>query len=499
MDQTLQDLSDDFTELSLLARSARRHVYEYLQTLELKRTAYSEETYRYLHERGVALEREYETLEGQIVLELNVQKQWNLEDVARLIEAKKTKTELLRVLQSSIGSVLAAGNWQSPSFAHTISSQAGNREGEVQANIDDYTRDRYPDEERYAQLFVQEYVDHGIRLPPRALLTSSCMAALTTVLTHARTHMQEGDVVFAGSTIYFQNKWVIEEIFPGKVIYVDEFDTDGILTLAQHHQPLVVLLDSLSGTDALALPNLQKLIHGLARVLPRRSLLVLDVTATATLYQPLVDLPINPFGMQIAMIASLSKYYQCGFDRVTAGIIWAPVGSCGDLLEARMHLGTIISDASLYTLPIPDRAIFDVRLRRIERNARRLAEHLDAYAKEVDGPVLQMVYPSLPSYRGYAWTQNAQFQGGVCTFVFNPRTANAASQEKFARRVFATAKKQGVELVGGAGFGFNTTRLYYMSAALTGPMRKPFVRIAAGTETIAEVDALIGVFKSAMI
>ncbi|MDB5224937.1 MAG: hypothetical protein JWO43_559 [Candidatus Adlerbacteria bacterium] len=497
--KTISDLAEDFSELSLLTTSARKRLAEYMSDLHAQRSAYLAETYEYMQRQAQELASAYEILLKEVQAERAAQSGWDTEDLPRLYKAKRKHSDLLRVLQSSLGATVTSGSWQAPSFTHTSFSEAGNRTGEVHVNQDDYVRDYYPAEEYYAQLFAKEYVDHPNRLPPRTLLTSSCMAALTTVLNNTFNSNNAGAYALVGATSYFQNKWVAEKLFPGKVIYVDEFDTDNLLAQAAKYVPSVILLDSIAGTESLAMPHLERLIPELSRMLPPTSTIVLDVTASATMHQPLRYLPIRPFGPKLVMIASLSKYYQFGFDRVTAGAIWTPMDLDLSLGITRRQLGTNIPDASLFALPMPCRPILDLRLKRMGRNARLLAERLDTYTNEVDGPISHMVYPSLPSYRGYSWTKDAAFHGGVCTFAFKPGKDSPAEQEAFAKRVFVEAKRRGIQLVGGAGFGYNTTRLYFISKQHVTANLRPFVRIAAGTETLDEIDLLTEVFKSAML
>lgn len=492
------DLADDFSELIYLTTATHKRLSEYAHVLSSQQGAYYPETFEYIRHAAEGLMQSYKTLLQEVGHELEGQKNWSSTDVPRLLHLKRQYADRLRTMQGCVGAVMSGGEWQAPSSDFTVASQGGNRTGHVTHNVNDYTRDQYPAEENYAQIFAREYVDHPLRLPPRTLLTSSCMSALTTVLSYARARMGPEDVVMVGATSYFQNKWVAEHMFPNRVIYVDEFDTADILAKAKHHQPSVVLIESIAATESLAMPNLEELLPALSRVLPEGSCCVIDATTTATMVQPLSYAPLSLRGMEVVTIASLSKYYQFGFDKVTAGVIYAPLSLNSGLAETRRHLGTILPEASLYTLPMPNRQLLDKRLSRIGRNSRVLAEQLDGYTRTCNGPVSHMLYPGLPTYRGYSWAKDTSFHGGIVVFKFKEGYRSAAYQEKFARRLLAEAKKQHVDLVCGAGFGYNTARLYYLSKLIEGPFFKPFVRIALGTETAGELERLIAVCKEVL-
>jgi cystathionine beta-lyase/cystathionine gamma-synthase len=202
--------------------------------------------------------------------------------------------------------------------------------------------------------------------------------------------------------------------------------------------------------------------------------------------------------MHLVVVESLLKFHQFGFDRVSGGIICAPVGSEQGLFETRMHLGTIMPDASVLAMPLPHRELFDARLARIGRNARLLAEKLAAAVEKGDSHVSRVIHPSLPSYEGYEWSKDLSFQGPFVTLSFKEGKQGVSHYDAFVSRVTAAAKKAGIDIVGGTSFGFDTTRLYVTARYATG-ITNPFVRISVGTETKREIEALARVFEEALI
>ena len=497
MDDSLVDLIDDFVETQTLITSASQILENHHTRLESIQESFYPDTYTYLVDQTISLKKQYAAVSADVASVRAKQNSWTPENMQELIVMKKKFADLVRVLQSSLASVQVAANWQSPSFAHTTLPQSGMRMGNVEANTNDYLRDYNLDEEGYVRKFVQEYVDHPLRLPPRAYLTSSAMAGLTTILTHLRSNMSSTDIVLVGKTSYFQNKLVAEYMFPGQIQYVVEFDTDNLVALAKRLQPRIILLDTLCGTDSLDILNLSELLPKLSDVVSRRSTLVLDNTSLATMCQPLQYLPINPLGMQLAVVASLSKYYECGLDRVNGGVVWTPVGSLIEFGQSRMHLGTNMSDASLCALPVPNRTVFDKRMLRIGRNARMLAECLQEIVVKTQGPVEGIVYPGLPSHTSYTWAHELSFAGGVLVFEFKPKYKKASYCEFFAQRIMEEAKKQNVDIICGTGFGFNTTRLYYTTRHANATM-KPFVRLSLGTEALFEIERIALVFNAVL-
>ncbi|MCX6820165.1 MAG: PLP-dependent transferase [Candidatus Adlerbacteria bacterium] len=412
-------------------------------------------------------------------------------------EIKKTYTEKVRMLYAHMAATLSAPNWQSPSFWHTKSSQAGREEGTISASQNDYKRDMHMQEKEYVQKFVKEYVDHPLRLAPFAYATSSGMSAVTTVLTHLQNKVGIGDTVLAGKSSYFQNKWLLQKLFGTRVRYVDEFDTDGIIRLAKELRPPLVFLDSLCGAESLPMPNLPVLIPVLSKILSNTSTFVLDNTGLGPMYQPLRDLPWNPLGMHVVVVESLLKFHQFGMDRVGGGIIWTPSIVENGLFEARMHMGTIIPDASVSALPEPNRALQEARLMRIGHNAHMLATLLDSFVREHVTVVEKVVHPGLPHYEGYSWTRTMLFQGPFITLRFCEGKRTVSHYDAFVSRVQKIGKEKKVDIIGGTSFGFDTTRLY-VTARYATDLTEPFVRIALGTETVDELHALADVFIQAL-
>lgn len=481
-DEAGRELAQDKAHLVALYTSALARVETLVRELESSKNNYLPRTYDVLLGHAENMASQLRTAQGDLnACEFSLQQ-------------KKEYSDMLRVLDAGVASLLAAPNWQSPSFWHSTLPQAGRETGRVSVSKNDYKRDMHKDERAYGQAFVKEYIEHPLRLAPFAFPTSSGMSAVATVLIHVGHSLKNDTPVLAGKGSYFQNKWQLEHLFPGRVHWVDEFDTQGLLARAKELEPGLVFLDSLCGAESLPMPDLHTLVPGLSKILGSASTLVIDNTILATMYQPLRDLPINPFGMKLIVVESLLKFHQFGMDRVGGGIIWAPMGSDSGLFEARMHVGTIMPDMSVLALPEPNRKLFDERLLRIGRNARLFAERLHAH---IEGSGIRVNHPALPHYRGYAWTKDLAFQGPFVTITFTEGSQTVSHYDAFVARVHKAAQQAGIDIVGGTSFGFDTTRVYVTARYATN-ITEPFVRISLGTETREEVERLADVCAEAL-
>jgi len=202
-----------------------------------------------------------------------------------------------------------------------------------------------------------------------------------------------------------------------------------------------------------------------------------------------------PRKIHLIVIESLNKFHQFGFDRVTGGIAWGVGAGIKHFFSYRMHLGTNIPDSSVYSLPLPNRALLEKRLLRHGRNAFILASHLDDHVRSgASRFVEEVVYPGLSVYPGYAWMRHRTFYGAFLALRFKKKFRIGKAYRGFVSRVVRCARREGVPLAGGTSFGLSATRVYL--TALHANAIEPFVRISAGTETRSEIEHIANIMKS---
>jgi len=483
--QSYQDLMDDFAELRAIVGDNIKRLVGLKKPLEKH---VRPGTANVLTEFIASTITNYQKLDNDLktLLSMGVE-----EDVRRAIAEKKRIADVVRSLQGVTGSLLASTDWQAPSFASAEQSQAGTQTGQITGTVNDYKRDHHTDATNYERRWRQAYIDAPFRFPPQVYVTASGMAAFSTVLTTLATEDKINGPILAGQACYFENKLLLEKIFPGQIQYVDEMDTESVLAAMNELQPAAIFFDTLGNTEDVAAPDMARLVPKMIEAIKRPTILVLDTTGTATSYQPLRDFPRGPCKLSLIVVESLLKYHQFGFDRVSAGLMWrtglTPLGIFGN----RMHLGTGLVDASVLALPQPNRKLFDKRLARMSRNANLVAKALDEHARTTKMTALaEVVYPGLPSHPAYEWMSKRDFQGSFLVFKLKPQYCFTAYYKKFLKLVVDEARKAGVDLNGGSSFGFDTTRVY-LTALYARDHAAPFIRISVGTETLYEVEKLI--------
>jgi hypothetical protein len=330
-----------------------------------------------------------------------------------------------------------ADDWQSPSFGHSLRSQAGRAEGRIRPYVDDYKRDRHADAVAYEAAYLREYVGAPA---VRAFATSCGMAALTTILAFLDV---EGPVLL-GRSSYHETRHLVLAAFPGRVVEVVEDDVRGA---ADELRPSALFVDSLCNSRGLAVPELHAILEA------ADCWVVVDNTCLGPACRPF-----SSSAPRVLVWESLLKLAQFGLDRANAGILLAR-GPGVDRLDAlREHLGTNIPDTSILSLPAPDRARLERRVARLERNAAILAERL-AGSHPGRGPLLQLDVPDPAAWIG---------------------------------RALEETRRRDVQIVAGTSFGFDHTRVY-----VTAPGPDSFLRIAPGTEDRLRIETVAEALEAA--
>lgn len=408
------------------------------------------------------------------------------DDISRLTEQKYQFLARLRALISRTGSLLVATDWQSPTFAHTLYPLAGSQTGKISATINDYKRDLHWDAQFLEDAFKREYIDGIVKLPINVYATVSGMAAATTIMNYLQGENRADGPILVGQRTYFEAKDLLHRFFGARVRECDEFDTHATRGLIRDVQPAVLWLDSLSNTEEIGMPQIGELFAEVAQSGRNPTTVVLDNTGLSVSYQPLHHALIKPKNVNLVVFESLNKYYQFGLDRTTGGIIWSVGGESGKLSDYRVHTGTNIPDMSAQMIPTPNRKRLERRLARFERNTMLLATHLDTVIRSSGRQdAVEVVYPGLPSYRGYAWTRGLPFHGSYLTLSFREPYRRVSFYKQFVERALRKAKSEQIALVSGTSFGLDITRLYL--TAIRATVTTPFLRVAVGTEHQADL------------
>ena len=361
-------------------------------------------------------------------------------ELARLHPSARARGHYAGLIRREYGVAAAlatAADWQSPSFGHSLRSQAGRHEGRVRPHSDDYKRDRHPDAAAYEAAYLREFV----RAPGvRAFATNCGMSALTTILAFLDV---EGTILL-GRSSYHETRELVRAAFARRVVEMDEADLVGAL---KQIRPGALFVDSLCNSRGLAVPELGPILAA------ADCWVVVDNTCLGPVCRPF-----GSAAPRLLVWESLLKLAQFGLDRANAGILLARGPGVDRLDSLREHLGTNVPDTSILSLPRPDRARLERRLARLERNAAILAERLGGFHPDV-GPLLQLDVPE-PN----AWIARALEQ----------------------------ARRRSVQVVAGTSFGFDHTRVY-----VTAPGPDSFLRIAPGTEDRLRIETVAEALSAA--
>lgn len=356
-------------------------------------------------------------------------------------------------------------DWQSPSYLTSMATQAGRREGEIIGNITDYTRDQHDLSLGYEKKYAKEYLPRIGILPIEPYVTSSGMAALTTIIVMLHRMIGVEVTVLVGKHSYFQNLEILTKSF-AKVILFDENDESEWKELIEREKPSAVFVDSLCNESSLTKPPVPQIAEQMSKVLKAQSYLVIDNSMMATKFEFKSVLRYRSSRLGIIGFESLNKYHQFGLDRVTGGIVWGNSIRLSVMLnQARRHAGTIIPDISVAMLPAPNRKIMRMYLNRIWENREILQ---NALGERVIG------------------------QGAQVVIKFEKKMSYEKIQ-KIIKKIIAMAKKEKVQIVAGTSFGMPNTRVYL--TARQSEYTEMFLRVSAGTEEREQIEKIADIIK----
>ncbi len=471
IDQSFKDLFDDFAELEYIAFSYLDYLKNTVKKINKNKDVFPKKSCTTI----LSFQNEWVIRLNGFLKEINRLKKLSFDkpsDLKFLIKLEHAKDEnyyFLRSFPGIIGSLITACDWQSPSANYSLFSEAGSQTGKISATINDYKRDWHLDAEKFEKVYLKEYIEAPLKFRLKALMTNNGMAAFTTIFNFLQMTQKIRNPVLLGKNSYFQYKQILIESLREKVTEINESDTEQIISVIKKIRPSVIFIDSLCNAKYIPVPDLPRIIDFLKKEYKQEIYLVIDNTGLSINFQPFKLLGLNR-NVHLIVFESLMKYIHLGLDRVTGGIIIASQGDGGKLFECRKHLGTNISDSSVYAFPIPSRIILNKRLLRHKRNVLLLTFELQKH--------LKVIYPG---------------QGSFFNLVFNKRNNNPRQYNRFIKTALQKAKKYNFQLVGGTSFGLNHTRIYLTS--LWSKYGEPFLRISAGTEDLRQ----IGILKKILI
>ena len=479
----LADLEADFDELLFLCDSAEAELREAVVDLDAA-SLHAGTSNLLTRQLGDSRRRYGSAVEHLLALRERARSHNPTQSVvAELAAEKSAVADLLRTEQALTAALVAAGDWQSPSFRHSTIPASGRQNGRIRVHWNDYKRDRHLDATAFERRYLAAMVDGRPGL--QALLTSCGMAAFTTILAYLSMEGKLRGHVLAGAGLYHESMLLLERALPGRVHVVDERDRASLLRAIETLRPSAIFLDSLSNTRWMPVPQLQAVIN---QISGSGTYLVLDNTALSVTCQPFA---LADGSVRLIAFESLLKYAQLGLDRANAGVIIASGEDAAVLSDYREHLGTNVADVAVHALPRPNRRVLDRRLARLQRNALLLAQRLDDRC----GESVVVVYPGLAAHPCARAARSLTFRGGCLSIVLPGRDPELRRERALVEASVAEAARRNAALLGGASFGFSTTRIYLTAVRAD---REPFVRIAAGTEHRLEIEHLADVLTSAL-
>lgn len=373
------------------------------------------------------------------------------------IEKRRAIHASLHAVAGFVGQAVVSTHWQSPAADQVVVDNVGTLKGKIKATINDYTRDQHILGNAFEEKYRNELVPIPNIIPAFAYATSSGMAAMTTAALFILGETKEGSIILLGKSCYFETKQLIHKMFGSRVVEIDASDKHALVEAIRGCKPSAIFIDVLGNEPNMTVIDPRVVIDCVTRASKSLVHIVIDISARTSL-PLLISSFIMPKHVSIIGVESLNKLFQFGLDRVTAGVVWGTGYKALRLHEYKDHGGMTCPDRTIATLPTPNAKMVSLYMNRIERNNAILSESV--LGKSARAPYV--IY-SLP--KASRWTYS-----------------------RYVARMMKHAKMKNIPLVHGTSFGLATSRVY--AVAMHTQYEKPFMRIAAGAETLWEIEWL---------
>lgn len=353
--------------------------------------------------------------------------------------------------------------------------------------------------ERYECPEVDELEDNMDRLlnldtsQQAVSMTSSGMGAYNLIEAYLlRDRLVPGDKVLVVPYIYFEVTEQLKELNSIERIVAPDFKVETLLDYAERHEPAVLFVDPLANNLEQAAVDMEALIAGLRARAKRHTTLVIDGTMVSGTFP--AELLLSDEKLEIFYYEGANKYLQQGLDIAMAGLLVTPRYLKDRFYRLRRNTGTNLTRQGAQLFPQVSRIDHLKRMARIDHNAEKIAESLEA--DDVTRQVVDVVYAGSKQHPDYGVVSGRLFRGGCVTFrVLNKRFNTREHLNLFIKKVLDLAKEEGVYLTKGVSFGFLAPRI--SAAAAMAESIEPFLRIYAGAQNDNQTEGLVEVLKKA--
>lgn len=396
---------------------------------------------------------------------------------------------ILRTAYRQKGLSACLADWQSPVYENTCAFSMDNRLTDgIAEHVLDYKRDGHLEAAAYERRFASEYLSHLGSDSIKAYLTSCGMSAFSSVLHFLQGEYRVEGPAMALEPMYFENIHLARAFFPDLHIYRPK-GKDSLRARLEEVMPRIIFVDAVSNCGEVMVHDLETVMDFAATGTVEETFVVIDSTCLPAPLLPGGMLSDLPGHLRVILVESLAKHHQFGMDGVTGGIVaWhAPERIQSSFFKTRARFGANIADASVGSLPGPNRRSLENRMRRHARNMERLVSGLELAGGLA---VIESV-----SWAGDGAGDCAWFRSPVASIRFRKEFARVDLYKQFEDMVLELARARNFPLGFSTSFGFDITRLYVTAPATV--WEPPFLRLSIGTETASQIDELVSILIEA--
>lgn len=303
------------------------------------------------------------------------------------------------------------------------------------------------------------------------LLTSSGMAAFTTIQLYLLQQLNINDNILLPPYIYFEAMEQLQGLKHINLLYSPTFDAEDIVHEAEKTNAHVVFIDPVANIVGLPTTNIRhfaKIVCSCPGWADR--IVVIDGTMVSggmTIY----DWFKGPHAPTVLYYESASKYLQLGLDLQMAGVVVYPSRLDECMRTIRRNAGTVLYSRGATLMPPVDYRLYQTRTSLLSDNAEKIHEHLQTGLRSV----AEACFPNV--WREFGWRHG----GALITIcLLGDGMNNKEGLEACIELILRAAEARDTPLTKGVSFGFSTSRI--SAASSMARDSEPFLRIAVGID-----------------
>ena len=325
------------------------------------------------------------------------------------------------------------------------------------------------------------------------ILTSSGMAAYSTIHNYLTRYLSPGDNVLIPIPIYHEAEALLSVIPEIQLTRLGTTNLEEIIASITS-KTKVICLTPMTNDEALRFLDIESLVNKIS-LLDQDIWIVVDGTMTGGLIRSEKFIDANS-RVKLLYFESGNKYQQFE-DTAMKGIIIVPQSLKQEFVSIRREIGSMLYDQAASCLPQSiSREELELKMRRFARNALLLSDRINNDPQIQDFCRINYPFNSVHVDVGVAHRYSLMQLGGVVTLSFHdPLFYSKTKLDEFIESVIKRCQANHIPFCKGDSYGFSVPRIHIGGSKTD----QPFLRLCVGNRSLNEIEAFTNCLVDSLV